>query len=523
MSPGQQPEEHKEEGENRRWLIFLLLLFLMSFCCLFSSAEYAIFSGTGDRIDRGVLAQTTANYTTDDVERTFAPLDREAVLPEVLKDNEALQKTVTPNITPYVTVAIVLIPNTPTATPVPPTVTSTPRPTFTATPTFVPPTDTPDSSNDTPVPPTAEPEPATNTPAPEPTATDIPSSTPVLPTPTLPIATSTSTLLPPTPTETLIPTFTATPIPATDTPEPSTSEPTSTPTDIPLPTLPPDTPISPTDTPVPPTNTPTFTPVPPTDTPTFTPIPPTQTPTFTPLPPTETPTATPILVYDVAIYPDRGGTVEPGLSASYTHNVENVGDFDDTYVIEFLSSSGFTVNVNPLNVFLRPGEIAAINVLVTAPNNAISGTVDITTVTARSTGNPAVSDSVRDTTTVNVTQQPGVIIAPDNITSNALVSTTITYQHLVTNTGFADDSYSLSVNSSAGFTVTVIPLSLNLSSGESQPVTVTVNVPPNALGAVDFAEVSVTSTINAGVTDSAINTTVVVAPRSKSEARVLRP
>ena len=155
---------------------------------------------------------------------------------------------------------------------------------------LVPPTPT-----DTPVPTSTE------TPTPTPTDTPVPTSTET-PTPT---ESSTPT---PTPTDTPVPTSTETPVPtSTETPTPTaTVEPT--PTDTPIPTSTETPTPTPTDTPVPtstetPTPTPTDTPVPtstetPTPTPTDTPIPtatntPTPTPTDTPIPTsTETPTPT---------------------------------------------------------------------------------------------------------------------------------------------------------------------------------------------------------------------------------------
>ena len=163
---------------------------------------------------------------------------------------------------------------------------------------LVPPTPT-----DTPVPTSTE------TPTPTPTDTHIPTSTETptptesstpTPTPTdTPVPTSTETPTPtatvePTPTDTTIPTSTETPTPTpTDTPVPTSTEtPTPTATDTPIPTSTETPTPTPKDTPVP-TSTET-----PTPTPTDTPIPtatntPTPTPTDTPIPTsTETPTPT---------------------------------------------------------------------------------------------------------------------------------------------------------------------------------------------------------------------------------------
>lgn len=107
----------------------------------------------------------------------------------------------------------------------------------------------------------------------EPTATSVPTNTPV--------PTATATLMP-----------TPTTIPATNTPTPTPVQVTPTPTLLPPTNTPTPTPVPPTSTPtpVPPTSTPT--PLPPTFTPTPMPTPTLQPPTSTPtaIPPTPTPT-----------------------------------------------------------------------------------------------------------------------------------------------------------------------------------------------------------------------------------------
>ena len=131
----------------------------------------------------------------------------------------------------------------------------------------------------------------TATPAP-PTATSTPTETAT----STPTETATST---PTPTETSTPTPTETPVTPTETPVTPTETPVA-PTETPV--APTSTPVAPTETPVAPTETPgapTSTPVPPTETPvapTSTPVPPTETPvapTETPVAPTETPVVLP--------------------------------------------------------------------------------------------------------------------------------------------------------------------------------------------------------------------------------------
>ena len=139
--------------------------------------------------------------------------------------------------------------------------------------------------------------------------TGLPSPTP---TPLPPTPTPTATPVPPTPTPT------ATPVPPTPTPTATPVPPTPTPTATPVPPTP-----TPTATPVPPTSTPTATPVPPTATPTASPVPPTRTPTpvpptSTPVPPTSTPTPRPSTATPTATAP----ALAPAQAATSTPEVQ---------------------------------------------------------------------------------------------------------------------------------------------------------------------------------------------------------
>ncbi len=102
----------------------------------------------------------------------------------------------------------------------------------------------------------------------------------------------------------------------------------------------------------------------------------------------------------VEIAPDRAATGAAGTVVEYLHTVRNTGDVADAYEITAVSSLGWTVTVNPAQVSLNPGQTAPVTVLVSIPAGATPGAVDQTTVTARSTTNPAIADSAVDTTTV---------------------------------------------------------------------------------------------------------------------------
>ncbi len=167
--------------------------------------------------------------------------------------------------------------------------------------------------------------------------------------------------------------------------------------------------------------------------------------------------------------PDRAGTTQPisrthalDLSPSdeevirsgtavHAHTVTNTGDVADEVVVSATSDQGYTVTVyrdtdadgtldddDPAlaaPIDLAPGASAALLVAVSVPQGTPGGTRDVTTVTATSLGDPAVSVAVEDVTRVMapalvITKEvaPGVAVAPDS---------ELTFTIVVTNDGNA--------------------------------------------------------------------------------------
>jgi len=80
--------------------------------------------------------------------------------------------------------------------------------------------------------------------------------------------------------------------------------------------------------------------------------------------------------------------------------------------------------------------------------------------------------------------------------------------HTITNTGGAADTFTLTINSSKGFSVSVSPFSITLAAGANGPVTVRVIIPgAAAAGVVDLTTVRATSTNDPSVFDTAVDTT----------------
>ncbi len=142
--------------------------------------------------------------------------------------------------------------------------------------------------------------------------------------------------------------------------------------------------------------------------------------------------------------------------------------------------------------------------------NVVSGTMDTMTVTATSVVSPAVTDSAFNITTVISGQIPGVDISP-NYTGTAVPGETVEYIHRLTNLGNDLDTFTITVSSDLGWSVSAVPSSISLFAGQQFPVTVTVNVPPGALsGTINTTTITATSELSPAVSDIALDVTMVI-------------
>ncbi|MCI0577600.1 MAG: right-handed parallel beta-helix repeat-containing protein [Chloroflexi bacterium] len=216
--------------------------------------------------------------------------------------------------------------------------------------------------------------------------------------------------------------------------------------------------------------------------------------------------------------PGAGVLLEPDLSATglvsdfvvYNHVITNTGDSADTFDLVAQSSQAWPVTVNPTNISLAAGQSAPVVMQIFIPPGTLSGTVDVTVITATSTVNPAVFDTATDTTTVTTEPVAGVSLVPNN-SSTAAPGDTVVYNHTLTNLGNNSDTFTLAGNSSQSWSVTVLPSVITLLAGENRGISVTVVVPPSApSGTVDITLVTATSGDDPGVTDSATDTTTVI-------------
>jgi uncharacterized membrane protein len=219
---------------------------------------------------------------------------------------------------------------------------------------------------------------------------------------------------------------------------------------------------------------------------------------------TDTTTVNPIS--GVILAPDHSSSADPGTSIIYPHTLTNVGNYSDTFVLTHTSSQGWA-QVSPTQpIMLLPGGQQAVWVTVAVPADALSGTVDITVVTATSQIDPDVVAHATDTTTVN--HVPGVALVPDH-SSIADLGMSITYTHTLANAGNGADTFALSHASSQGWAV-AYDTPVALAAGQATMLLITVTVPADAIsGTVDTTILTATSQVDTGVSASVVDTTAV--------------
>ncbi|MCB0036484.1 MAG: hypothetical protein KDE51_20770, partial [Anaerolineales bacterium] len=216
-------------------------------------------------------------------------------------------------------------------------------------------------------------------------------------------------------------------------------------------------------------------------------------------------------------------TVADGQTAVYTHTLISQSNVTDTISISVATDLGpdWTVGPSTPTVELAPFGTAEISVSVDVPPGS-TGLVHTMNVTATSTLSPSVQATAVNTTTVQTIRD--VTLVPDNASSTTAGQTAV-YQHTLTNSGNATDSFTLSATSSEGWSVTVDPLnSGSLAANQSIPVTVSVTVPAGAVvGTVDLTMITATSTNAVTVTASVTDTTTVISETVPTLGVVIAP
>jgi hypothetical protein len=169
----------------------------------------------------------------------------------------------------------------------------------------------------------------------------------------------------------------------------------------------------------------------------------------------------------------------PGGVVTFTHTVSNVGNAEGTIAITrglTLPPGVLDVTISPASVTLGALESEQVQVVVQLAAGAPAGQLSIP-ITATAGG---ASVSVNDL--INIAQVAGVDIGPASEPTQAgLPGVTLTYSHVLTNTGNGADTFTVSV--AAGLPIWPVspPRSVSLGAGLTTTVEVTTTVPAGAL------------------------------------------
>lgn len=220
----------------------------------------------------------------------------------------------------------------------------------------------------------------------------------------------------------------------------------------------------------------------------------------------------------------------PASTVDFALDVVNAGGANDNYTLTSSVPAGWTVtyyldangngvlDAAEMTPVVSTGAVAAgaeANVIarVTVPAGATPG-VNPASFTATSTVNPAQTDTIGDTVTINTVA--AVDFAPDNA-GNATAGGTITYAHTVTNIGNVADTFDLTYVSAQGWSYVFLDASntpitsVALLPGASAAVSVRLTVPAGVLaGTVEIGVLTATGQTSLA-SDIATDVTTIIA------------
>jgi hypothetical protein len=207
--------------------------------------------------------------------------------------------------------------------------------------------------------------------------------------------------------------------------------------------------------------------------------------------------------WNAELAPDHIHTAEPGDNIRYVHALTNTGKYTDTFAVTYESTQGWAELVGSDVITLGRDAISTVNVDVMVPGNAVSGTQDVTIITATSQAVGSVWAIATNTTTVS--HIPGVMFVPNR--SRCVVSSgVITYTHILTNTGNYTDTFDFNHNSNQDWLVTYTP-SITLGHHQAYSVVIEIDIPDDTIYQVDKTIITATSRTDPNIFANVVDTT----------------
>jgi uncharacterized repeat protein (TIGR01451 family) len=212
--------------------------------------------------------------------------------------------------------------------------------------------------------------------------------------------------------------------------------------------------------------------------------------------------------YGVELSGDQAQTGLVDSTVTYNLVVTNTGNTADSFTLTV--DSVWDADLSDTTTgSLNPGETFDFTVDVTVPDDAADGATDVATVTATSDTDDTAFDTAELTTTATteVVVEYGVELVATTTAQSGYVGTSVVYTVDITNTGDAEDTFAVTLSGNS-WTTAVAPTNVTLDAGESDQLTVTVQIPAGAAhGAQDTVTVTATSAADATATDSVQLTT----------------
>lgn len=227
-------------------------------------------------------------------------------------------------------------------------------------------------------------------------------------------------------------------------------------------------------------------------------------------------------ITDLLTPKENSGIAAPGETIVYTHTLKNVRAVSDTFQLTYLAPFGWETVLSPSSVFLPAGGSATVSVGIRVPTSIVSGTVDITTLTATSVSDPSITASATERTTI---QRVTAGVLSPRFVQSASPGQTIEFRHTLVNLGNSLDTFTIRATSSLGWPVTVLNPTIQLApAGFDNFITVRLTVPADTqLGAINRVTITATAESGATLVSGIENVVAIPLPAEERNYPILLP